>query len=74
MQLWDVGSHGYLRVTYEVEECEGGQGIMCTKSVRIYFLKDSEDESVHLKDDVITFNNAEISEVNSFTFHSCCLL
>ena len=58
-----MGNHGYLRITYYLEDCEGSQGIVCIKSVRVHFEKNGEQESVTLKDDAIIFNGAELSEV-----------
>ena len=74
MQLKEVGHHGFLRITYEVEDCEGGQGIICPRSVRVHFDLDGLKETVHLEEDVVTFNHGEVNGVNGvlkdFNTHS----
>ena len=50
-QTTEVGHHGMLRITYDVEECEGSHDVVCIKGIFVQVEKDGEVEETAIYSD-----------------------
>ena len=65
LQLTEVGHKGELRITYEVEECEGSKGVVCIKGVTVSYKRDDEVEILSVFNDAsMDFNGSPVSAVS----------
>jgi len=66
LQLTEVGQKGQLRISYEVEECEGSRGIVCIKAITVSFKRDGNSEILTVYNDAsLDFNGSPVTAVST---------